>query len=91
MCGHDTTEFARHPSSIETLLNDPLVRMVMHADGVTKEYLLAALQIAYRAISHVSNWSSDAPQSACAGDAVVRGVAEPLNSSRPPRGMQCQI
>ena len=64
MCGHDTTEFARHPSSIETLLNDPLVRTVMHADGVTKEDLLAALQIAYRAISHVSNWSSDAPQSA---------------------------
>ena len=77
MYGHDTTDFARQPSSIETLLNDPLVRMVMHADGVTKEDLLAALQIACKAISRVSNLSSDTPQSACAGDAVVRGAANP--------------
>lgn len=64
MCGYDTTDFARQPWSIETLLNDPLVGMVMHADGVTKEDLLTALKIAYRANSRVSNWSSDASQSA---------------------------
>jgi hypothetical protein len=78
MCGHDLTDFARQLSSIETLLNDPLVRMVMHADGATKEDLLAALQIAYKAISRMSNLSSDASPSACAGDAVVRGAAEPF-------------
>jgi hypothetical protein len=87
MCGHDTTDFARHQWSIETLLNDPLVRMLMHADGVTKEDLLTALKIACRANSRVSNWSSDASQSACAGGAVVRGVAEPLVSSWPPRAL----
>jgi hypothetical protein len=59
MCGYDTTDFARQPWSIETLLNDPLVGMVMHADGATKEDLLTALKIAYRANSRVSNWSSD--------------------------------
>ena len=40
------------PWSIEALLDDPLVRMVMHADGVTTEDIMAAaLQIAYQATS----------------------------------------
>jgi hypothetical protein len=39
------------PRNIEVLLNDPMVRIVMHADGVTTEDILAALQIAYQATS----------------------------------------
>jgi hypothetical protein len=39
------------PWRIETLVNDPMVRIVMHADGVTTEDILAALQIAYQATS----------------------------------------
>jgi hypothetical protein len=39
------------PWNIEALLEDPLVRIVMHADGVTTEDIMAALQIAYQAAS----------------------------------------
>ena len=37
------------PWSIEALLDDPLVRIVMNTDGVTAEDIMAALQIAYQA------------------------------------------
>lgn len=48
----DSTEVCAVPlQSLEALLNDPLVRMVMHADGVTLEDILAAMQIAYQVIS----------------------------------------
>jgi hypothetical protein len=36
--------------TFKALLNDPMVRIVMHADGVTNEDLSAALQIAYKAL-----------------------------------------
>jgi hypothetical protein len=39
------------PWRIEALLDDPMVRIVMHADGVTTEDILAALQTAYHATS----------------------------------------
>ena len=39
------------PISLEALLNDPLVRIAMHADGVMPGDILAALQVAYQAIS----------------------------------------
>lgn len=48
---NDDTELcgARFPS-FETLLNDPMTRMAMHADGLTEQDLLAAPRIAYKAI-----------------------------------------
>ena len=50
MCA-DSAVRAILPWRIEALLDDPLVRIVMHADGVTTEDILAALQIAYQATS----------------------------------------
>ncbi len=38
------------PLNFETLLTDPLIRMVMDADGVTPEALVAPLQAARNAI-----------------------------------------
>ena len=51
MCEDNTALCAANPLSLERLLDDPLVRIVMHADGVTEQDLLAALQIAYEAVS----------------------------------------
>jgi hypothetical protein len=50
MCA-DSAVRAILPGCIEALLDDPLVRIVMHADGVTTGDILAALQIAYQATS----------------------------------------
>jgi hypothetical protein len=49
MC--DDNIVVRAVTNTDGLLNDPLVRMVMHADGATPEDMLAALQIAYRAVA----------------------------------------
>ena len=37
--------------TFDALLKDPMVRIIMHADGVTSEDLSAALQIAYKALN----------------------------------------
>jgi hypothetical protein len=50
MSGDNTVGCTARPLSFETLLDDPLVRMVMHADGVTTQDVLAALQIARKAV-----------------------------------------
>jgi hypothetical protein len=51
MCVDTAVVSAVPPWTLEALLHDPLVRMVMHADGVTPEDILAAVQVAHQAIS----------------------------------------
>jgi hypothetical protein len=49
---NDNTALCEQPTlSLQTLPSDPLMRMVMHADGLSEQDLLAALRIAYKAVS----------------------------------------
>ncbi|MCW3476206.1 hypothetical protein OL599_16625 [Rhodovastum sp. RN2-1] len=45
MCTHDA-----RPLTFETMLSDPLIRMVMDSDGVTLDELVAVLEVAREAI-----------------------------------------
>ncbi len=39
------------PLTFETLLTDPLIRLVMQADGVTLAELLAVMDVAHQAVA----------------------------------------
>ena len=48
--GDNAADCAQYRLSFGALLDDSMVRMVMYADGVTKQDLWTALQVAYRAV-----------------------------------------
>lgn len=61
MCADTAMSLAIPCWTLEALLNDPLVRIVMHADGVTRQDILAAFEVAYQAARAAAMASSSRP------------------------------